>query len=341
MIDKQALLGQIRSGLTSGIITAADIQSLVPVDVQKAIQPSDIKSTTRHEKLSAVDVMFYVAGLVFFSTIMSSIVQSWGAGSAVSHIALSSGMGIVLWAVVYYLVKSSHQNDVRKGLTNSLLLTGSLLNIVGGYIVINELINGYNEVNYIPGAFALASLAVLHFGFDRLVRRDLTLYMSILLGVGSFPVLIFGLLKDSGLQPDVWAGVVILSAAILAYATRVVAKIMPTRSKVQKAFDPFAVFVALTSMYIPGFGTYGVLWTVMLIFAVFGIFYLSIVTQSKQLLGNATFFLVLSVLTVSFKYFSGYGVTASLVVATIGLLGTAAISASINKKYFRVSSLQQ
>ncbi len=91
-------------------------------------------------------------------------------------------------------------------------------------------------------------------------------------------------------------------------------------------------------MYVSVFGAYSTLWMGALVVAVFGIFYLSIISQNKHLLGNASFFLVLSVITVSFKYFSGYGVTTSLILATIGLLGSAAVAASINKKYFAKES---
>jgi hypothetical protein len=52
-------------------------------------------------------------------------------------------------------------------------------------------------------------------------------------------------------------------------------------------------------------------------------------------LGNASFFLVLTVITIAFKYFSGFGVTTSLILATIGLLGSALAASNINKKYFK------
>jgi hypothetical protein len=52
-------------------------------------------------------------------------------------------------------------------------------------------------------------------------------------------------------------------------------------------------------------------------------------------LGNASFFLVLTVITICFRYFNDYGVTTSLILATIGLLGSAAVAAMINKTYFK------
>jgi hypothetical protein len=248
---------------------------------------------------------------------------------------LSAVIGVGLWSLAYYLIKSPRQNDVRKGLINALLLTGSLLVITGGYIITNELIGGFGEVNFIPGAIMLAVLGGVHIGFDRLIKRDLTLLMGVLLLVASFPALLFGFLKDAGVSMDVWSIILIISAGLLAYATRVVAKINLDRQKINSSFDSFAAILALASMYASSFGDYGVLWLGVLIAGVFGIFYLSIVTQNKHLLGSASFFLVVTVITISFKYFSGYGVTSSLILATLGLLGSAAVAASINKKYFK------
>jgi hypothetical protein len=134
---------------------------------------------------------------------------------------------------------------------------------------------------------------------------------------------------------DVWVTIFILTSALLAYATRVVAKVNPDREKIHSSFDSFAAFLALLSMYVASYGDYGVLWFGILIAAIFGIFYLSIIMQNKHLLGNASFFMVLTIVTISFKYFSGYGITFSLIVAAIGLLGSAAVASNIHKKYFK------
>lgn len=332
MKNKQEILAEIQEGLRTGVITEADLRPFMSLQLSSA---SRKEPAPKPEKLSAVDVMFYVAGLVLFSAIMSIIVQSWNDGNALVHILLSAGVGAGLWTIAYYLIKSTLQNDIRKGLINSLLLTGSLSIVVGGYIITNELVGGFDEVNFIPGAMMLAVIGGLHLGFDRLIKRDLILLMGVLLCVASFPALLFGFLQDADVPMDVWSAILIISSGLLAYATRVVAKINPDRQKIHSSFDPFAAFLGLASMYVSSFGDYGILWLGALIAGVFGIFYLSIITQNKHLLGNASFFLVLTVITVSFKYFSGYGVTTSLVLATLGLLGSAAIASSINKKYFK------
>lgn len=336
MKTREEILAELQEGLRSGILTEADIQPFVTIRQEASLTPA-FEQENKPERLSAVDVMFYVAGIVLFSAIVSIIVQSWNDGNAFAHIFSSAVVGIGLWLIAFYLIKSPLQSDIRRGLTNALLLTGSLLVVLGGYIVTNEIIGGFGTVNYIPAAFMLIILAGLHIAFDKLIKQDLILLMGVLLGVASFPTLLFGLLQTFNVSIDVWMMIFVFSSALLVYATRVVAKVNPDR-KISNSFDSFAAFLALLSMYVAGYGDYGVLWFGILIAAIFGIFYLSIIMQNKHLLGSGTFFMVLTIVTISFKYFSGYGITFSLIVATLGLLGSAAVASSIHKKYFKQST---
>ncbi|CAN5672886.1 hypothetical protein BH23PAT2_BH23PAT2_03280 [soil metagenome] len=335
MRDRQEILTELQEALNSGLLTRADIKPFITAQPEQPVIIKTEEPDYKPEKLSAVDVMFYIAGIVLFFAIMSIVVQSWNDGNPLVHIVLSAGVGVALWSLSYYLIKSPFQSDVRKGLINALLLTGSLSVISGGYIVTNEIIGGFGEVNYIPGAIMLAVLGGVHIGFDRLIKRDLTLLMGVLLCVAAFPALLFGFLQDAEVPTDVWSIILIVSALLLVYATRVVANINPDRTKIHNSFDSFAAFLALIAMYVLSYEDYGVLWLGVLVASVFGIFYLSIISQNKHLLGNGSFFLVLTVITISFKYFSGYGITTSLILAAVGLLGSAAVASSINKKYFK------
>lgn len=335
MKNKQEILAEIQEGLAAGVITKADLATFVGDRPAASIASPDTAPTNKSDKLSAVDIMFYIAGIVLFSAILSMIIQSWNDGNVLVHILLSAGVGIGLWSIAYYLSKDAAKNDIRNGLINSLLLTGSLSIVTGGYIITNEIVGGFGELNFIPTAVMLAVVGALHLAFDAGFKKSLVLLMGVLLCVMSFPALLFGILQDADVPMDIWSLVIIATAGLLAYATRIVAKINPDRQSVRNSFDSFAAFLALITMYISSYGEYGVLWLMTLIAGVFGIFYLSIITQNKHLLGNASFFLVLTVITISFKYFSGYGATTSLIIATIGLLGTAAVASSINKKYFK------
>lgn len=335
MTNKQDLLAKIKQGLKEGVITENDVRSALSLPPSPGqLSDSDDIQNGKSDNLSAVDVMFYIAGIIFFAAIMSFIIQSWHETSAYLHILLSAGAGAVLWAGAYYMIKTSPQNEIRTGLINALLLTGSLSIIAGGYIFTNELIGGFDNVNFIPGAVMFAVLGALHLTYDKLVRKNLILLMGVLLAVVSFPALLFGILEDANLPSDIWAMIMIISTVLLAYATRVTAKIYETRQGLSDAFDSLAAFLALTTMYFSSFGQYGSLWLLIIITAIFGIFYLSILAQNKHLLGSASFFLVLVVISSAFQYFSGYGASIALFAATIGLLASAAIASSINRKYF-------
>lgn len=332
MKTKLEILADINEGLRTGVLSSADLQPYVNTSQGDVAKPEP-----KSGKLSAVDIMFYIAGIVLFATVMSVIIQSWSGGDHILHILLSVGIGSGLWSLAYYLIKGPVQNDLRKGLTNSLLLTGSLLLVVGGYITLNEFVGGYDDINFVPAAFALLILGALHAGFDRLIKRDLTLLMGVLLAVAALPSLLFGLIQNSNAPVDQYSIILVISACLLAGTTRLVANVYPGRQNIRNSFDSFAAFIALMSMYVANFGDYGGLWMTALIATVLGIFYLSIILQNKHLLGTGSFFMVLTIITIAFKYFSGFGITFSLVVATFGLLGSAVVATSINKKYFKNS----
>ena len=337
MNSREEIITQIKEGLNTGLITESDIKSFIHEPALVPVEAVVEEEVRKSERLSAVDIMFYVAGIVLYSALLSIIAQSWDStgDTIVLHVFLSAGIGMMLWAAAYYLIKDNKQTDVKRGLINALLLTGSLSVVTGGYIISNQLVGGFGEINFVAGAITLAVVGGLHLAFDRLIRRDLTLLMGVLFSVAAFPALLFGLLKDTDAPGDVWSLVLVGSAGLLAYATRVVTQLSRGREGARRAFDAFAAFLALIAMYISSFGDYGSLWLIGLLLGVLGIFYLSVMSQNRHLLGNASFFLVLTVITISFKYFSGFGVTTSLIMATIGLLGSAAVASSINKKYFK------
>lgn len=330
MTDKNKALQTIRAYIQSGIVTEDDIRAILTTK-----SPSQ---TEKNDKLSAVDVMFYIAGFVFFAAIMSLITQSWNTGEGLLHIFLSAGIGAIVWMVAFMVARRESLSDVQNGMVDALLLTGTLLIVVGGYIIANEIVNGYDDVNFIPAAVAFAIVGAVHVGFDRLVKRNLVLLMGIFTAVLAFPSFMFGLLKDANAPVDVWTAVVILSAGLLAFGTRVVAKIYADRKGIERSFDGLAAFVALLAMYIASYSDNEGLWFILLIISVLTVFYLCIVFQSKNLLGIASLFLVLTVITISFRYFSDYGVSVSLIVATVGLLGSAAVATTINKKYIKSPS---
>lgn len=326
--EKTTLLQQLRSALQAGILTRRDVQAVLA-------ESTTTEPSTEPTRLSAVDVMFYIAGIILYASLISVIAQTWQDNSPLLRIFLSVGMASILWAFAYYLTLSPLQSDIRKGLTNSLLLTGSLASITGAYIVINETIDGYGDVNFFAGAAALLITGGLHLLFDRYVTRNILLTIGTFFCVASVPAVLFGILQDTDSPLYVWCGVWVFAAALLAYATRVVSRLYKGARTAPDATDSLAAIIGMGALYVSTYDDLGGLWFVLLIASILGIFYASVRMQNKHLLGSASFFLVISIVTISFRYFSDFGVSISLLLATLGLLGSAAAASTIHKRYFR------
>ena len=329
MTNKAALLNSVSEALTDGTISKNDLRALLKNQTEAG--PAGNKQSTR---LSAVDVMFYIAGIVLFAAIMALIAQSWESGAGI-RIVLSVGIGIILWLGAYVLLESKQQSDIRRGLTGALLLTGSLCLIAGGFIITGEVTNYDNPSLYLV-AGTLFALGMLHIGFAWRTRQSLILLIGILLGVMAFPAFAIALLQNSDVPQYVYNLIFAVSGWLLAYATRVITRLDTSRANLARSYDSLAAFTILMSLFAASFtDSTGLIWLLALIAGIVGLFYLSIVMQDKLLLGNGSFFLVLAVITTSFHYFSGYGVAVSLLISAAGLLATAALAAMINRRYIK------
>ena len=277
--------------------------------------------------------MFYIAGFVLYAAIIALIAQYWSEGAA-TRILLSAGIGAVFWCIAVYFITTPKASDIRRGITNSLLLTGSLLLIAGGFIITNEYVD-FDDVNFYAVAITLLALGGIHISFGWQIKRNLIILIGLLLTVTSFPALVFGMLTDFNIELYIYCLVTAASAALLAYATRVVFKLKGDPVSAGRVFDPLAAFTVLMSFYVASYDdSTGLFWLLALVIGIIGLFYLSIVTQNKFLLGNGSFFLVLSIITISFRYFSDSpGV--SLLISAAGLLGTAVAAAHINRRYIK------
>lgn len=326
--EKTTLLSYLRQALQTGSVTRHEVEQVLA-------ETSPASTVQQPTRLSAVDIMFYVAGIILYASLLSIIAQTWEENSPILRIFLSIGMASILWAFAFYLARITIQSDIRNGLTNSLLLTGSLASITGGYILINELTGGYGDVDFLAGAAALAVVGAIHLVFDRSIKRNILLTIGTFFCVASVPAVLFRVLQDVDTPLYIWCGVWVFAAALLAYATRVVSRLYQGTRTSPDSMDSLAAIIGMGALYISTYGEMGALWFILLVAVILGIFYASVRMQNKHLLGSASFFLVVSIITISFRYFSDFGVSFSLLFATIGLLGSAAAAAAIHKKYFK------
>ena len=326
-MNKSEILTLVATSLKSGTITKSDLRTIM--------DGHEVKSTTQStSRLSAVDIMFYIAAIVLFAAIVALIGQSWDSGATV-RIFLSAGVGTLFWTTALLLLRADEETDMRRGMTGALLLSGSLSLIAGGFIIANEFVD-YTDFHFYATAITLLLLGVLHLIFGWQIKRDLITLMGVLLSVAAFPVLLFGLLSESSVPMFVNCLITAFGGGLLAYASRVASRIGLSSPRGERAFDPISAFAVLMSLYGASYdnGT-GALWLFVLIAGIIGLFYLSIVMQDKLMLGNGSFFMVLAIITVSFRYFSGYGVATSLFIGAIGLIGTAMVATTINRRYIK------
>lgn len=336
MNSKDKLLQNIRHALNEGIITKADIDAVVGDTHNDQTAITSKVRAKRSTPISPVDMLFYIAGVIIFATIMSIIAEFWSDDTFFFRFFMTIILGVTLWSISLYLIKRLKQSDILKGVTNSLIFTGSLLLVTGVVMTMNEIfkinMTIYSEA-YTLLTIMLFILTVIHLVFDRYAQRNIVALTSVLLGSLTALSFMFTIMQAIKAPIGLWLTAVLSACVLLMYAARVFTKINPQRDNISKEFDVPAVWFGLGTMYIASFIDNGVLWLTILIASIIGVFYVSIVTRDKRLLWLGAAFLVLAILTITFRYFSEYGTTASLIIATFGVLGVAAGASYINKKY--------
>lgn len=334
MKTKQELLSELEAGLESGLINEDDLQAYIgikSVDVSKVKERDLIKN-----KISAVEIIFYVAGFILYATVMSAIMQTSSHEEIFVRLFLSLGIGMGLWSLSYFLnTRSDNLTKMRSDLINSILFTGSLLITTGAVILMNEFApvgNYFYSDLLLQYAIVFAIVGGVHILFDMAIKRNIILLMGILVAMAGIPFFGFWLLQDRDLGVSALALTFITTAIVTMLVTRFFGKMYPKRS-VRSAFDNLSLFVAMASMYIAANGAEGnQLWYAALIIMIIGMYYFSIVLKNKSLLGVASCFLVATVITIAFRYFSGFGITYCLMASTIAIVGIAALASRINKQ---------
>ncbi len=326
-MDKKAkLLDAVSAALKDGTISRGDLQKLMSRHGTKLIKED------QPGRLSAVDVMFYVASIVLFAAIVALVNQVWDEGLAVRAF-LSAGVGALFWAAALYFLIRPRTSDIERGMTNALLLTGSLSIIFGGFVIAHGYTPHSSDLSFYAISIALVVLGLVHMAFGWQIKRALLLLTGVLLFTASFPSFAFGILGETDTPFFIYCLVVATSGGLLAYITRIVAR-YGVGTEQGRIFDPLAVFTILMSLYVASYDDSGLVWLLVLVMGIIGLFYLSIITQNKLLLGNGSFFLVLAIITISFRYFSG-NAAISLLISAAGLLGTAVMAAHINRRYIK------
>ena len=331
MKTKEEIRAIVREGLEAHVITADDVREFLGVEtvVTEPLVPA--RSGAKSFVQAAI---FYIVGIVLYFAVMSAIWQM-PTGSFGLHVVMSVGFGVAAWITAYMVGRQNHQDEVREHMTGALLLLGSLLLATGAFYITREVTgDSISLYNVIPG---LVVLSLLHAGGYALMRRSILFVLGVFLSVSAVGSLALGLVSDLGADWDVrmllMSLAIIGSFGLLVSAQRTLAGMREETIALKPAFDEFAVFFSLLVMYINTYMAFAGVWYIFLVLAIFGLFYLSIRTRKRTLLITASFFLVLTILSVSFRYFTDFGVTASLIASAIGLLGVGVLATNLNKRY--------
>ena len=356
--SKAALLAAVQDGLHNHVITDDDLRALLPAlpvgqvgqvnPISQVSQPANLAqvaingATAGHaKKLSIVDVLFYLAGLVLYISLMVLTFQS-GSDQPGMQIGVTLGSGLLLWTLVYILGREPGQSesDTRQGLINALMLTGCLAVVTGGmtaaYYVVgtDAATNGNNPAFAYAVAVALAILGAAHLAYDRILRHIILVVLGFLLICAAFPTVFIALLMGGDVPADVWIMIGIATGLLIAGAGWLAAKTAPGREAVKNGFLSLAGFIVLGSMYAGNYAsTVPVIWEIILPLTIYLAFFISIKRKSKNFLITGSFYMVLFLVGISFKYFSGLGAAFSLMLSAASLLGTALLATRINKRY--------
>lgn len=333
---KEILIEEIKTALHQGVLQPSDLRAFVP-DVSSTNSIEKNVSHAQH-KPPIGNVFYNIAGILLFAVLLSVVFQTSGDEFYFLHIILTTITGIFLWAIAATLQRrATSEDDTLNGLKDALLLTGLLSVLAGVFIMTaHEMVNANDDGNFfiILAAF-LALAVVLHAAADVIIKSYLLLCAAILFSVVTLGLVAAQLLSEANATSDAWAVTIIIVSGWLALQTRLLSKRVYHSRLQPTVFDGLALWTALLAAYFANFGDFGVLWLIALALSVFGIFYMSVVQQKRYFLGTGAFFLVLTLVTISFKYFSDFGVTVSLFFSLIAVLGSAYLTSVLNKKYFK------
>lgn len=347
MNPREQWLQAIEQALAAQVISSQDLETVlrqVPGYVEPAapqLPPaSAVPSEAKPKKgLGIIDVLFYLSGIILFAALMTLAFQV-EQNSLIMKLVISLGAGLLFWTAAYLLAQQREQAETRQGLTNSLLLTGSLSVVTGAFILSFNLVSGPSSSSRSAVLIYAATLVVLgfvHFVFDRLLRNDILIVFGLSLFVLAFPTAVEGLLVNTTPSPDVWGIIGIITGALFAYGGKLISHTAPGRESFAGAFESFAGFIVMGNIYAMGFASsIAVFWEMLLPIGIYAAFFISIKRRSKQFLVTGSLFLVLFLITMSFKYFSGLGAAFSLILSALSILATAFVASNINKKYIKV-----
>jgi hypothetical protein len=344
--DKKELLEAIKSYVDAGMLSKDDLATLFPD--ASPLKPNSnvaVPSSAKSEKTSAtgVTVMFVVGGLLIYGAIQSMLGLMLGSAMFEDGALILAVINLMIGAVAWYLAYSTSKkddSDTNKGLTTAALVVGAI-GVIAGWSFVLEAIGiftenmGAIEFGFIGSVVALLGAASFII-FDRFLNKDGIAVIGLLCIVIAAFSFVHGMMKGMRLSADVWVIVLLMLCGLTVAMPRLFRQLYDSRPEIAKSLNTIAIFLFLAITYVATFfNGSGLLWALVQFVGIFGVYYLSITTKSKNNLISASFFLIVGVNTLIYRYFSGYGVPLALMLSAASIIGAAMMTVNLDKKYFK------
>ncbi len=320
-MNKETLLAELRSGLSTGMLTKKDILPL--------LESSTEDKEATQSKIAMV--LYYIGGLVMFLGIAFFIGQEWGTMGSAARILVTLGFGILFFiaATVLTLKKS------LLGISDAFQLIAGLLIPSGVFVTLYEL--GYRDGSYGRSLIFLA-LGILWFVAYLSQKRVVTAIFSILFGSISYMLFVTTYLSDLTTFPTWDPSLYLLSGLGLCYLVLGYAFQGRFLRPLSGPLYFFGTPIVLgATMALQGYAPdQRIFWELFYPVLLFVGLYLSVYLKSRSVLIFSSLFLIGYVVKIMFEYFNDrLSGPLLFVFAGMVIMGTGYLTLYLNRRYFR------
>lgn len=311
------------------IKTIGQNRILTKIELENAFDSATnpITDITLTKKLTITEILYYLGGGIVSLGIIILVYQNWGTLDSVSKIVVTAGIAIATYFVG--LILNKYKNT--EAISSTAFLISGLVSPVGLWVVASQ-IGLKPETDAAQSSITALLLFINLFSYFFLRKNVFTIF-SILFGTWfffSFTNFLFANSFDSNNLIHFYQYRYLLTGiayTILGYffsKTERAALCEPLYSFGVVAFLGAAFSLALES----------VIWELVFPILTFAVLFLSFPVKSKAFLSWSTLSLMVYILWVTSKHFTGsLGWPISLVLAGFGIIGVGILSLSIKKKY--------
>ncbi len=319
-MDKQTLLQQLERALREGLVTPADLRTLMETNEPHPSRAFSISS-----------VLYYIGGGIAFLGIGIFVGQQWTDLSAFLRIVLTLGSGLAFFATAVILESTKRLDRVPDAFH---FLAGLL--IPGGvFVTLNEL--GFHGGDFGPGIIFTA-FVLLYLLAYRFIERNLLVAFAVLYGTFAFFLLSNALMGSTPIidRGDYLAYRFValgVSYLFLGYAFD---------GTVRKVLSPFLYGFGTLAVLGGAFALQGwaptqsIFWEVLSPGLVFGTMFLAIHFRSRIMLFLGALFLIGDIFKITQEYFrDSLSWPLMLMLAGFLLIGVGYATFYLNRKYMK------